>query len=198
MRVEEEIVEERELSRAEKILAVAMVVFLFLATWEALFIALDEIGTRLPDERVLFYGVSIPVAMASILVAPRLRGFRRIYGNVLMGYGLLLLICSVGMFILDCLPEVAAALAGAAGSGAGLWYLRKRYYTPERVMRSRLSRGLCPFCGRGRIEGAFFCPECGEPVAIKCKNCGGRVLIFDKFCPTCGVPRQGVRRRPAL
>ncbi len=188
MHVEEEIAEERELSRAEKILAVAMVIFLFLATWEALFIALDEIGGMLPDERVLFYGVSIPVAMASILAAPRLRGFKRIYGNVLMGYGLLLLVCSVGMFILDCLPEVGAALAGAAGSGAGIWYVRRKYFTPERVMRSRLSKDLCPFCGRGRVEGVFFCPECGRRVALKCERCGARVGVFDRFCPMCGAP----------
>jgi len=193
----EEIEEEREFTRAEKILAAATVVFLLLATIEGLHIAEEELLTGVGWEerafwsRVLYYGTSLPLALISIIMAPRLRGIGRIYGNVMLGYGLLLLIISVSRFILDCLPEVAAALAGAAGCSAGLWYARKKYYTPERVARSRLSKGLCPFCGKGRINGAFFCPECGSRVAYTCEECGARISVLDKFCPGCGAPARG-------
>ncbi|RLG50866.1 MAG: hypothetical protein DRN96_06660 [Thermoproteota archaeon] len=187
-------VEERELTRAEKILAAAMVGLLFLGTVEALHLAEVRALRGMTAEerwvwsRVLYYGVSFSIALAAILLAPRLRGFARTFGSVALGYGLLMLIWSVGKFILDCLPEVAAAFAGAAAAGGGLWYLRRSYYTPERVAYSRYMKGVCPFCGKGRIGEHRYCPMCGASVRVECRTCGALVGVLDAYCPACGSP----------
>jgi len=186
--------EEREYTRAEKILAAATVIFLYLATLEALNMISKKYLWGLPWEklfyyqRIIYYGISIPLAIFSIVLASRLKGWKRIYGNIFMAYGLLTLITSVGRFIFDCLPEVAVALAGAAGSGFGIWYLRRKYYTAERIADIRIRKGYCPECGKGKIENGFYCPICGSRIAYKCENCGYRVVVRSKYCPNCGSP----------
>ena len=184
--------EERELTRTEKILALAMVILLFFGTVESLHVIGEELfwsmswSQRRFWSRVLLYGVSVPTALISIFISSKLKGFKKIYGSVFIGYGMLLLIWSVGTFLLDCLPEVTVSFAGAAASGVGLWYLRKKYYTPERIAISRLRRGLCPSCGKARIENSIYCPVCGFKIRTKCENCGGLITVYDRYCPHCG------------
>lgn len=47
---------------------------------------------------------------------------------------------------------------------------------------------LCISCKQTLPQGAKFCPNCGNPVAVKkyCTNCGNELIAGAKFCPNCG------------
>ena len=44
----------------------------------------------------------------------------------------------------------------------------------------------CPKCQRENREGAQFCLECGEKLALKCFECGKILPLSAKFCDQCG------------
>lgn len=44
----------------------------------------------------------------------------------------------------------------------------------------------CPKCNADNPEGSIVCKKCGEPMPVKCSNCGERVQGGMKFCPNCG------------
>ena len=47
----------------------------------------------------------------------------------------------------------------------------------------------CPRCGTLTSGQQHFCPKCGEPLTIKCRECGEtwRYLYEYLFCPSCGA-----------
>ena len=45
----------------------------------------------------------------------------------------------------------------------------------------------CPGCGKALPEGAKFCMECGQSLAVKCPNCGSEMPMGAKFCLQCGT-----------
>jgi predicted amidophosphoribosyltransferase len=47
----------------------------------------------------------------------------------------------------------------------------------------------CPKCGRTTQGREDFCPHCGEPLTIRCPECGNewRYYLTHKFCPKCGA-----------
>lgn len=47
----------------------------------------------------------------------------------------------------------------------------------------------CPKCGHENPQGAKFCLECGEPMAViaRCPNCGKELVPGAKFCLECGT-----------
>ena len=50
----------------------------------------------------------------------------------------------------------------------------------------------CPKCEHTIQSREEFCPECGEGLTIRCKNCGEswRSYYNFKFCRKCGTPAK--------
>ena len=46
----------------------------------------------------------------------------------------------------------------------------------------------CARCQHQNEEGARFCEECAEPLALACVNCGRQLSPTAKFCPGCAHP----------
>ncbi len=57
------------------------------------------------------------------------------------------------------------------------------------AMRARLIV-RCPSCGFDGSEGARFCAQCGDPLALSCPACGAEASPAYKFCVACGTPLQ--------
>ena len=51
--------------------------------------------------------------------------------------------------------------------------------------------GTCSNCGRPLREGARFCDNCGNPVAVTCPGCGKQLRIGARFCDECGAAIPG-------
>ena len=45
----------------------------------------------------------------------------------------------------------------------------------------------CPKCGEELEEGAAFCTNCGEKLAVICPKCGKNLKPGAKFCSSCGA-----------
>lgn len=47
----------------------------------------------------------------------------------------------------------------------------------------------CPRCGRAVSSGEDYCPNCGEPLTIRCENCAKTWRYWQNylFCPKCGT-----------
>jgi class 3 adenylate cyclase/tetratricopeptide (TPR) repeat protein len=46
---------------------------------------------------------------------------------------------------------------------------------------------VCPACQVENHEGARFCAECGNPLALRCQSCGAGLRPGQKFCDQCGT-----------
>jgi class 3 adenylate cyclase/predicted ATPase len=47
---------------------------------------------------------------------------------------------------------------------------------------------ICASCQRENREGARFCVNCGQPLALSCPNCGATGAPGEHFCAECGTP----------
>jgi class 3 adenylate cyclase/tetratricopeptide (TPR) repeat protein len=65
------------------------------------------------------------------------------------------------------------------------------------AMRARLVV-RCPSCGFDGPEGARFCAQCGEPLALSCPACGAVAPPTHKFCAACGTPLPTVPTGPGI
>lgn len=47
----------------------------------------------------------------------------------------------------------------------------------------------CPGCGQSTSSSARYCPACGEPLVVRCPQCGESWRFWNarRFCPRCGV-----------
>jgi hypothetical protein len=52
---------------------------------------------------------------------------------------------------------------------------------------------ICPACTAGNKDGAKFCNECGQALALRCPGCGTRHGLAQKFCDECGQPLAAER-----
>jgi predicted amidophosphoribosyltransferase len=64
--------------------------------------------------------------------------------------------------------------------------LQKRFFTRERVISIRVSKGQCSKCGTKLQPQSFFCSSCGNEVGKKCHNCQGFTRLMDQYCSNCG------------
>jgi membrane protease subunit (stomatin/prohibitin family) len=46
---------------------------------------------------------------------------------------------------------------------------------------------ICPYCGKELPAGAKFCFECGQKLLSACPNCGKELVPGAKFCLECGT-----------
>jgi hypothetical protein len=168
---------------------------LLLGTWEVAHLAVDEwfrdwahvdLFVR---KRIIYYGIAFSMAIGALAVtstyAFEFGRFGRTINRAVLWYGTLLLLTTIGIFVLDCLPEVVAGFLGAGIFSAAIYFVQKRYFTEERTMRARLEKGRCFACSGSLPAGALFCPLCAVEVGTRCTTCQALVRIIDKYCPQC-------------
>ena len=58
----------------------------------------------------------------------------------------------------------------------------------KKVMQRGTGPFLCPKCQATTSGRHAFCPECGEPLEMKCPFCGVRWRFHTHYtyCPSCG------------
>lgn len=188
--------DEVQISKLEVILMVGIIGCMLFATWELAHLMADDWfrdwvdQNRFTNMRIIYYGIAFVMSIASVIITATLTPKAGRFGNTVnrafLWYGTLLLITTIAIFVFDCLPEVVAGFIGAGVFIAAIFILQRRFFTRERVIRIRLSKGQCPKCGANLQPQSFFCSSCGMEVGKKCPNCGVHTKLMDKHCSSCG------------
>jgi MFS family permease len=155
-----------QISKLEKTLMVGIVACMLFATWELghlmvyrwLKTWVDQ--NDFVDARIIYYGIAFFMAIIAVITTSsfsmRFGRFGNTINRAFLWYGTLLLISTIAIFVFDCLPEVVAGFIGAAIFIAAIFVLQKRYFTKERVIRIRLSKGKCPKCAADLQPNSLF------------------------------------------
>ncbi|MFN2226467.1 MAG: zinc ribbon domain-containing protein [Anaerolineae bacterium] len=188
--------EEVHLTKLETVLVVGVIGCLLFATWELTHLVADVWlrewvrADRYTHERIIRYGVGLSISITSLLgttrYAFRFGRFGETVNRAFLWYGTLLLLSTIGWFLLDCLPEVFVGFLGAGLFIATIYVVQKRFFTRERIVRSRMDKGQCPICGVVLHEDSLFCAACGSQVGRRCTDCAAPARIMDRFCWCCG------------
>lgn len=188
--------DEVQLTKLETIFVVGIIGCMLFATWELAHLIADEWlvewvkVNKFIRRRVIYYGIAFVMAIVPILVASRFAfsfgRFGKTVNRAFLWYGTLLLISSIAIFVFDCLPEVFAGVIGAGVFIAAIYIVQRKYFTKERVIKSRLEKGKCFSCGAGIKSGSIFCSGCGIQVGRNCLSCDAAIKIMDKYCFGCG------------
>ena len=192
--------EEIQLTKLESIFVLGIVGCLLFATWEVMHLCVDEwfrnwvAVDSFVRRRVVMYGISSVVSLTAVLVTARYAfsfgRFGKTANRAFLWYGTILLVSTIAVFVFDCLPEVAAGFVGAGVFLAAIYFLQKRYFTRERVLRNRMLKNLCFACVTPFNEQATHCQQCGVVLGTRCELCGYLVRISSNFCGGCGVARN--------
>lgn len=185
------------ISKLETALIVGIIGCLLLATWELMnlmatewldhWVKKDDFTNR----RIIMYGVAFALSSASIIFALKSinKESRFIYtiNRSLLWYGSLLLISTIGIFVFDCLPEIAAGIIGAGVFAYTIYMLQKKFFSEERVTASRIENNQCVECGTDINPMSNFCGHCGNDLKKDCTSCESKISISSKFCTICGT-----------
>jgi hypothetical protein len=192
----DEAYDEIHLTKLETVLLVGVVGCLLFATWELAHLTADRWlyewvrADRFARERIIYYGIAFSMSLSSLLTASRFAfksgRFGRTVSRAFLWYGTLLLLSVIGFFVFDCLPEVVAGFTGAGFFIAAIYVVQRRFFTRERIMRTRLEKSKCFSCGAALHTDSLFCPACGTRVGQPCPTCDTWVKLMDRFCWHCG------------
>lgn len=187
---------ELQLTNLESIFAIGIIGCMLFATWELGHLMADEwfkdwvSKNPFTNRRIILYGIAFSMSLSSVTLTTRYAfefgRFGQTINRAFLWYGTLLLISTIAIFVFDCLPEVFAGFIGAGVFVCAIYILQKRYFTKERVIKTRLEKGKCYTCGAVLQSGSMFCPICGTAVGKKCDSCGYLMKLTDKYCSSCG------------
>lgn len=185
-----------QISKLEIVLIIGIIGCMLFATWELGHLIADiwlrdwVAQNSFVNRRLILYGIAFFMSITSVITTTsfslKLGRFANTVNRAFLWYGTLLLISTIAIFVFDCLPEVFAGFIGAGVFIAAIFILQRKYFTKERVLRIRLTKGLCPKCGMSLQSQSFFCSGCGYEVGKKCSGCGGFTKLLDKYCTNCG------------
>ncbi len=133
---------------------------------------------------------AVPVLALALLLFQLLR--RRgstylIFATALIAAATLQLLYLVSLYswhFLRDVAQVAIAILGTVMCMAGIVMIRRYWFHPERVLRTRVRRGQCFSCG-APAENNVYCPACGEELQKRCLGCGQNRPVKAAFCPHC-------------
>lgn len=192
--------DEMRLTKLESIFVFGIIGCLLFATWELAHLLETEWlsgwvhASPFVRKRVIYYGIAFSMSVLSVLVtgrwAFRFGRFGSTVNRAFLWYGTLLLLSTIAIFVFDCLPEVFAGFAGAGIFILAIYVLQKRFFTKDRVLRSRLEKGSCFSCGAAVQRDSSFCSSCGTRVGKPCGGCGVLVRLSDHFCRNCGARQE--------
>ncbi len=194
--MDKETPDEVQLTKIETTLIVGVIGCLLFATWE-LAHHLEEQWLRdwvnadeFTRKRIIYYGIAFTMSILSILVTSRLAFTEHRFVNTIiqafLWYGTLLLLSSIAIFVFDCLPEIFAGFAGAVVFIIAIYIVQTKYFTQERIIRTRLEKGKCFSCGASLPPNALYCPKCGTQVGRNCTECDTLNKLTDRYCCRCG------------
>lgn len=76
--------------------------------------------------------------------------------------------------------------------GGIVYWIQKKVYNKQAVMRRALKNHKCPSCEMTLRESDRFCPVCSYQIKEKCSNCGLDRIVGLAFCPSCGSKNNQV------
>lgn len=193
--MENDVNEEGHLSALERVCSFGVIGCLLFSTWEFNHLLADEWladwvrQNEFVYRRLILYGVAGLIAAASLIWAvknslAKSRLLKTLNVSFLW-FGTILLISTIAFFVFDCLPEVFAGVIGAAVFIFCIFVIQRKFYTPDRVAKSRLRKGLCRSCGEKLSPASLFCPSCGTTAGKTCPACDSYSLITDRYCSHC-------------
>lgn len=71
--------------------------------------------------------------------------------------------------------------------GTIVYWIQKKVYNKQAVMRRALKSHKCPSCEMALRESDRYCPVCNYQIKEKCNNCGLDRIVGLAFCPSCGT-----------
>jgi len=156
-------------------------------------LASNEYNSELNKYRVkvfgLRFGIAIPLFIATLYISRKSKGKSwELHANGFLAYTILLLAYSIIVFAWNTGQVIGLSIIGAIGTGTTLYWVRKEYYTEEKVRLKRILKNECPYCGAKIIENAQYCGACGKKITTTCNTCGRTIKAFLKHCPYCGTP----------
>jgi hypothetical protein len=190
--------DEVQVSKIEVVLVIGIIGCLLFATWELGHLMADEWfrdwvrQNSFVNRRIILYGIAFFMAILSVItttsITPKAGRFASTVSRAFLWYGTLLLISTIAIFVFDCLPEVFAGFIGAGIFIAAIYIVQKRFFTQNRVLRTRINKGQCPKCNTTLQPRSYFCSSCGETIGERCRGCNGYNRIVDRYCSNCGKP----------
>ena len=140
--------------------------------------------------RLAFVLPLLAVAILVFLKAKKVRSKYTIHANAFMAFASLLLIYMIIENVWKVIHIIGISILGAVACGVALAYLKKQFFSFERISMSRLKENKCPWCGFPIRYDMLFCQNCGKKLAEKCPECGKMRPILARFCPHCGKNKK--------
>jgi hypothetical protein len=198
MRSEKVDIEEIASTKSEKLLAVVLGVFVFVAA----FWAYNQIDNRYahfgnPTLKSGVLEIVLTLALLSLGLV-LLSVFRRRHLRYLpLSFGVIAPACLLALvFASDYtssysneyssftdLGPLVLSLTGIALTLVAFFCLQR--YLAHRIPIRRVRKGECPFCGYPSRGGAH-CEGCGREVIGECSSCGKKRRVGTSFCASCG------------
>ena len=136
--------------------------------------------------RLAFVLPLLVVAIAMFLKAKKVKSKYTIHANAFMAFASLLLIYTIIVNVWQVLHVIGISILGAVACAITLAYIKKQYFSFERISMSRLKQNKCPWCTFPIRHDMSYCQNCGKKLAYKCPECGEMRSILTRFCPNCG------------
>ncbi len=136
--------------------------------------------------RLAFVLPLLAVAIIVFLKAKKVRSKYIIHANAFMAFASLLLIYMIVENVWKVVHIIGISILGAVACAVSLAYLKKQFFSFERISMSRLKEDKCPWCSFPIRYEMPFCQNCGKKLAEKCPECGKMRPILARFCPSCG------------
>lgn len=67
-----------------------------------------------------------------------------------------------------------------------IYVFQKKLFSHEKLIKKRISKGLCQSCGIRLPEASPVCPLCGFNQYKECCHCNKPTYVYGKYCKECG------------
>ncbi len=144
--------------------------------------------------RLAFVMPLLLVAIFIFLRAKKVKSKYTIHANAFMAFASLLLIYMTIVDVWKAAHVIGISIFGASACAITLAYLKKQFFSFERISMRRLRDNKCPWCNFPIGHATTYCQNCGRKLAEKCPECGEMRPILTPFCPNCGSERSVTRQ----
>ena len=136
--------------------------------------------------RLAFVLPLLAVAIAMFLKAKKVKSKYTIHANAFMAFASLLLMYMIIVNVWQVLHVIGISILGAVACAITLAYIKKQYFSFERISMSRLKQNKCPWCTFPIRHDMSYCQNCGKKLAYKSQEWGEMMEILTHFCQNCG------------
>ncbi|RZB28915.1 MAG: hypothetical protein AEth_01519 [Candidatus Argoarchaeum ethanivorans] len=143
--------------------------------------------------RLAFVLPLLAVAIVTFLKTKKVKSKYTIHANAFMAFASLLLIYMIVVNVWEVVHVVGISILGVVACAISLAYLKKQFFSLERISMSRLKENKCPRCTFPIRYDMPYCQNCGKKLADKCQECGKMRSILTPFCPNCGSEKMITR-----